>query len=651
MSGIVGILHYDGRPIERTLLDRMLAQMIHRGPDGQGLWIAGPIGLGHARLCTTPESLHEQLPLVDRTGRLALTLDGRVDNREELHRELEAKGHILRDDTDAELVLAAYECWGDTAPLHLVGDFAFAIWDERRRRLFCARDHIGIRPFYYYADDRRFLFASELAPLLIHPAVPCEPNEGMIGEFLADDILSQEETLYRGIVRLPPAHWLSVQPNRLQTFRYWDIDLLHEIRYVTDDAYAEHFGSVLGEAVRARLRSNGPIGAELSGGLDSSSVVGLIQSLHREGTVQGQGFETFSLIFPGRPCDERSYIQDVVQLWDLKSNLVDEYRAAPNDLLRQIRQQRDFPDHPNETMAMDLYRLVREKGIRVVLTGMGGDDWLGEGFAPYADLLRTGQIGTFLRSLTCEGSARHVLANFKETLGLLLPRVRQAYGRVFKRDGVPAWIDKEFAKRIYLADRLRSAPLPSRFQSYAQRSLYEFVRSGEQSICYEMAERATSRLGLDARHPFNDRRVVEFALAIPQDQRQRGPITKFVLRRTMGDRLPESVRQRSTKADFSHTDAELLLTPWAGAMLNFLETTTIGTLGWIDSIEVQRMYHDLRQRYRQDNQAYRAYCSPLWMIVGMELWLTEAQSNREALEMAPDHIRAASGKNQSLTLA
>ena len=157
MSGIAGIFNRDGRPVDPDLLARMTDAIAHRGPDGAGHWADGAVGFGHQMLCTAPESLHEQQPWRDETGQLCLVLDGRVDNRAELQRALAAAGAHLGEDTDAELVLQSYEVWGEACPKRIIGDFAFAIWDARKQQLFCARDFLGIKPFYYYADERTFL--------------------------------------------------------------------------------------------------------------------------------------------------------------------------------------------------------------------------------------------------------------------------------------------------------------------------------------------------------------------------------------------------------------------------------------------------------------------------------------------------------------
>ena len=322
MSGIVGIYNLDGRPVEQTDLQRMLDSIAHRGPDGSGVWTDGPVGLGHRMLWTTPESLHEKLPLTNKSGDLVITADARIDNRDELIPTLNLNGRPRETIPDSEIILAAYEKWGEKCPEKLLGDFSFAIWDKRRQRIYCARDPLGIKPFYYYIDSRTFLFGSELRPLFEDPTIKQKPNEGMIAEYLAVAITDNEETLYQDIFRLPPAHFMLIRHGEFRKERYWDIDPAKEVRYRTDKEYAEHFLEIFKEAVRCRLRSHRPVGAELSGGVDSSSIVGVARSIYREESLADLGFETFSLVFPGLPCDESGYIQDVVQLWNIKSNAV-----------------------------------------------------------------------------------------------------------------------------------------------------------------------------------------------------------------------------------------------------------------------------------------------------------------------------------------
>lgn len=617
MSGILGIYQWNGQPVDKAVLGRMADHLAHRGPDGRAMWIDGSVGFAHLMLHTTPESLLDSQPCADPSGLLRLTLDGRLDNREELKEAFFAKGMTLRAGTDAELVLAAYECWEEEAPLHLLGDFAFAIWDGRRRRLFCARDQIGIKPFYYYRGEGFFLFSSELRPLLAHPRARREPNEGMLGEYLASQVTSQDETLFRDLFRLPPAHRLIVTPDSVRKARYWDADPLNELRYRSDAEYAEHFLSVFGEAVRCRLRSSTPVGSDLSGGLDSSSVVGMAQSLIRRGAVLDKGFETFSLIFPGMACDESCYIDAVVRRWNLHANKLPPEFVDADTISEQIRHHLDFPDYPNQTMSNPLAVLAREKRIVVVLTGIGGDDWMGTGFPPFADLLRLGSLLALIQELRKDPEGLGLMRNFKELLAVVLPnRVRRAYTWAVRRDGVPLWIDMDFARRVDLADRLRDPSPTGPFTSYAQQDIFLSLRSGEYALACELVDRSAARLGLESRHPFNDRRFIEFALSLPQSQRQRDGQIKFILRHAMRDLLPDLVRERSTKAEFSPV---FLRAFESLGGRQFFASLVSASQGWVQKEAVGCMYAETLRVSASDDAAV-PHLWPLWMVAGIESW-------------------------------
>src|SRR3989454_9825112 len=270
----------------------MLARLAHRGPDGAGVWSGGAVGLGHRLLHTTPESLREHLPLASGDGTLVLTADARIDNRGEL---LAALGRGV-EATDAELILAAYERWGERCPEHLLGDFAFVIWDARRATLFCARDHFGVKPFYYYhAPGRLFCFASEIKGLLALAEVPRRLNETRVADYLVPLLEDKVITFYQDILRLPPAHRMTVTRQGVRIEQYWALDPEREIRMKSDADYAAAFREIFTEAVRCRLRSAFPVGSMLSGGLDSSSIVCVArQLLAQDG---GETLHTFSPVF------------------------------------------------------------------------------------------------------------------------------------------------------------------------------------------------------------------------------------------------------------------------------------------------------------------------------------------------------------------
>lgn len=629
MSGFVVMWNLNGEPADRRLLLRLTGTLAHRGPDGPGSWIAGSVGMSQWGPRAAAASSPEAEPTRDDSGKLCLVWDGRLDNREDLLASLEAEGMRLRDAGDAELALKAYQAWGPDCPSRLLGEFAFVLHDGSKREMLAARDPIGCKPLYYYADDRLLLCASDLPPLLAHPAYRRRCNDGMLGEYLACEITSLEDTLYEGIKRLPPAHVLLVGPGRLTKRRYWDVDPSRTLAYRTDDDYVEHFKALLDEAVRCRLRSPAPVGAHLSGGLDSSSVAAAAQALYRRGQAGCPGIETFSLVFPGLPCDESAFIDDVARHCQLPSHRVTPAvhgRAYFADLARQDQ---DFPGYPNGTMADPLRALARDKGIRVLLTGSGGDEWLAGSLDHAADLLRRLELRGMFRRIGSEAGNSSLTDILRAALvhGLrpLLPGgLRRTLKGWLRRDGVPVWIDPHFARRINLADRLAAAPPAPRFPSLAQQEIHATLRSGWWPHSLEMEERAASRYGVEERHPLCDRRLVEFALSLPEDQRWRGAEYKFILRRGLRGRLPDSVRQRADKAEFSPV-VRRSLEAAGGARL--FETAATAKLGMVKSGVLQRMCQE------QDQGA--AHLWPLWSVAGVEIWIRAVWGGPDAWTSGP----------------
>ena len=257
MSGIVGIFHRDGARIERALLQSLADSLSYRGPDARAIWQDGAIGLGHTLLRTTHESAGEQQP-ASLDGRLWITADARLDSRAELIAKMERDGRkIGRSVPDSELILQAYSLWGSGCIEHLRGDFSFGIWDARTRTLFCARDHFGIKPFYYAHVGKHFVFSNTLNCVRMHPDVSEELNDSAIGDFLLFGLnYDNATTTFRDVQRLPPAHWLSISASGLKIGKYWAPPTDGRIRYARADDYVEHFQALLKDAVADRLRTD-----------------------------------------------------------------------------------------------------------------------------------------------------------------------------------------------------------------------------------------------------------------------------------------------------------------------------------------------------------------------------------------------------------
>ncbi len=618
MSGLAGVYGLHGRAVDVTLLRKMTAAVAHRGPDGEGHWTDGPAGLGHRISRTTPESLGEKQPLLDESETLCLVLDGRVDNRAQLAAGLRAAGVHLRTDTDAELVLQSYALWGDGCASRIIGDFAFAIWDRRRRRLFCARDPLGIRPFYYCAHGQTFMWGSELRQLLDNLPLGPEPNEGVVGEYLSSRLVDLEETLYRGILRLAPGHVLIVEDGRVRTARYFDVDPRREIRYRSDDEYAEHFVEIFREAVHCRLRSVTPVAVFLSGGLDSSSIVGVAARLARDGHAPERGFEAYSLDFTQADADERGWVDDVARMWELPVRHVRADDAVSPSLAEQVADLRDFPDLPNTHPWGLLLAEAHRRGARTALWGYGGDEWLTGDTAHCADLLRRVRLVALarrvrddIRSLNLLGGPPVGLADaIRWCVMPLAPRPAKRLVRRFRSWDVPDWIAPDFARRVGLQERLARDVATPRFPTFAQRAIHRQLQSGWSAAEYEMVDRFETRRSMESRFPFNDRRLIEFALALPEEQRWRGTETKFILRRAGADLLPSSVARRTSKGDFTYLYAASL--EREGAAETFARLR-LEADGFVRGERVREMY---RRLHRGD----RGCLGPLWMILATEQW-------------------------------
>jgi asparagine synthase (glutamine-hydrolysing) len=617
MSGIVGLFHRDGRHADLEILDRMVSAAVHRGRDGVSTTAAGPVALAYQRLATTIESARETQPLTGARGCL-LVCDGRIDA---------VDGAPVRFDaadspTDAALVLSAWQRWGDGCLSRLAGDFAFALWDPQAARLLCARDPLGIQPLYYADCGSLVVFASEPSQVLAHPAVDRAPDEGYIAELLAGSVRSQDATLYRGVKRLPPGHALVVDRQSLRVHSYWDIDLSRELRYRTDDDYADHFKTVFEEAVRCRLRAVRPVASYLSGGLDSSSVVVVAADLARRGL--GPPIQAVSLVFPGQPdADESLFIKDVVRAAGVGWIRIEGGRFDVQASCAAAERRRDMPDFPND-VADHVRRALVARNVGVTLSGSGGDLGLSGSFYYYADLLRRGRLVRLARryvdvvrspgmrwtsAMLLRGGVWPIMpAPFKRAV---------RWGRGARGEPLPSWIPAEFARRTALADRLRRDPAPDRLPSVARYDVRQAYRDPWSVVINEMYERASVESGLEDRHPFFDVRLVELVAALPDDQRWKNGLTKHVLRQAMKGLLPESVRMRPDKAEFSGLFVDALS---AIGGESFFADLSIGRLGWVDEGEVVVRYRRMLSRLAARDPYYGDDAWVLWMIAGVETW-------------------------------
>lgn len=575
MSGIVGIYYFDGRPAGAIELDRMLKKISHRGPDASGIWSEGAVGLGHQMLRTTTESFCEQLPRTSKGRNLFITSDARIDNRNELINTLGLNANAEDEISDSELILSAYERWADGCSERLLGDFAFAIWDSTKQRLFCARDHFGVKPFYYHASEKALCFATEIKALLCLPFVPFRLNDTMVADYLTGAHRGREETLYEGLMRLPPGHNLTADRNGLRLQSYWSLDPHAELRLKSDEQYTEAFRELFTEAVDCRTRSALPIGSMLSGGLDSSSITCRAQELlAQDGRQQ---LQTYSAIFDQvAQCDERLFINAVRAEKNIDSHFVIGDQKGPLTDLDRVLWHEDKPVFgPNLFLHWELYKAASHNGVRVILDGFDGDSAVSHGYHYLNELASEGRWFKLTREAimlfrNLGDSPWKPLARYAQHYGLnpLISRSRALKTarriwralarRSFDRNNqspqpfeLRSLINPDYAESIGIGERYRAWRKAQSFSARTEReSHYRTLTQDSLPLAFELFDGAAAAFGIEARYPFWDKRLVEFCLSLPPEQKLRRGWSRFVLRKAMAGILPEKIQWRRDKIDF-----------------------------------------------------------------------------------------------------
>jgi asparagine synthase (glutamine-hydrolysing) len=585
MSGIAAIFELDGAPARGELIDAMMARLAHRGPDGAACEVSGSIALGHCLLATTPEDTLARQPLT--RDRRWIVADARLDNRQEI---LDALAVVGRDRalSDAELILRAYEAWGAACPRRLLGDFAFVIWDGARRELFCARDPMGVKQLFYVHDAGTFRCASEMHALFADPRVRRRPHRRSLALFLTYQYTEREQTLWEGVIALTPAHTVTVGAATLRRAAYWRPDLDPRRRQATPDERAEEFRSVFTEAVRCRLRSARPVAAEVSGGLDSSSIASVAEELRQQGRVSGPPITMLHLAFPGLSCDEGPYSQAVADRWGMA--LTTAYPTEMPALLSPdpVRCARDVYFHPTMAMLEPLIKTGLERGIRTTLTGLGSDQLMHRTGVECAGKLRRGHPVEAARAVGLDRasfSARSLRSAVRQGLVPLLPYgLQRTLLRKFRRLP-PAWRwlrppwQEEMRREMEVLEQKTYdlGPEPETRET-AARILWGYDTSQVLGQC----DRHTAGFGAEQRHPFFDQRVVELLLGLPPEERYDNGVLKPILRRAMNGTLPSLVRDRPDKAILTDYVRERFYKPYWGRFCELARQSRLAEEGIIE---------------------------------------------------------------------
>jgi len=614
MSGLTGLFRYRGT-VDNDEIGRMNDSLSHRGPDGSSTYTMGPVGFGHQYFQTTPESEYVSQPVHD--SNYLFTCDARIDNREELIGDLDIDRQKI---SDAELILEAYDKWGKRCPDHLLGSFAFGIWDAIREELFLVRDHMGIKPLYYYRGGDVFAFATEMKALLSQDFVDATIDETRIGTYLAGQMNGGGCTSFEDICRLPPATAMSIERDSVSKRVYWKPDPTREIQLESDQAYAERFRELFVDAVRKRIRGGPPVGSTLSGGLDSSSVACTAERIRDF----DDPIEAFSLVYDEvEVCDEREYIETVLDAGDFNSHYVPGDRDGPLSFLDECLWCIDEPFVGTHMfLYWNLYSRANTEGVRILLEGVDGDTTVSHGFGYLVELAVKGrllkmfqaahhasQFDIFQQWSTWEVLWRRVLTTLAPDPARKLWRKVHGQADTLKRSN-PV-IDETFSDEIDLeslmsqSDMRFSPPKTERQHHYNQ--LQSFP-----ATAFEMANHVGNFHNVEPRFPFFDKRLVDFCLALPPTQKFHRDGTRIILRRSLEGVLPEKIRMRTDKTS-SHENFRIgLLERNSHVLSDLLFDSSLD--GFIDSAKMTIKYDEMRQGTGDDLES-------LWRTATLSRWL------------------------------
>jgi len=641
MCGIAGIIEGDNRPVNVSQLEAMTQVLAHRGPDGEGYVLLSPrgdakpirsigplsdsiglgpkgyaVGFGHRRLAILDLSPLGHQPMASPNGKYWVTYNGEIYNYLELREELRTRGYTFRSASDTEVLLTAYQEWGEECLPRLNGMFAFALWDTARRSLLCARDRFGEKPFYYWWDGRQFAFASEIKGLL--PVVKeVRPNQQAVAEYLESGNLDDgSSTFFEGISQLLPGHFLKIQDEQIRIAKYWGLPEEHaDARSLPTSVDA--FQDVFFDAVRIRMRSDVPVGGCLSGGLDSSSIVCVVQE-NRKGNGP---FHTFSSCFDNPTYDERPYIQSVVAHTGVQPHFAFPDPTELRDNVASLIWTQEEPFGSTSIFAQwNVMRLAKQMGVKVLLDGQGADELLG-GYPSlfgtyYAELFSKGAWGRLLGEIgqyyRLHGKfGPYIPASFARSL---LPPVFVQWVRSHIT-GSRKWVSAELRGKRGEAGKPPGGMSPSLRKHQCQLLAGTGLRA---LLHYE--DRNSMAFGVEARLPFLDYRLVEMLFGLDNSCKIQNGWSKRILRDAMVGILPEQVRLRTDKMGFVTPEDIWFRTSLQGMTRDILQDPRTSQRGYLNVAEALK-------EFDAHVEGKKNLSSTIWRWVNLELWSRQFMDN------------------------
>jgi len=623
MCGIAGVVRLDGGGARATRAEAlaMAERLRHRGPDGQASWASpsGACSLGHARLKVIDLETGDQ-PMGNKDGSVQVVFNGEIYNFQALRTELEAAGHRFRTQSDTEVLVHGWEEWGDALPERVDGMFAFAIWDEAKGRLFLARDRTGKKPLFWTRSGHRFAFASEIKALLTLPWVVDEVDGDALPYYLAYGYVPAPRTFYKGIQKLPPATCMTVDGGRIARRRYWMLDWTFAHAGLPDDTAAARVRTLLGDAVDRRLVSDVPLGAFLSGGIDSTLIVGLMRE-----RIEGP-LRTFSLGFADDATyDETPFARTVAKRFGTEhTEFMVEAHAV--DLVDDLVEAYDEPFGDSSAIPTHIVSRLTREHVTVALTGDGGDE-LFCGYPRFLGMAVGERVG---RRMAAVGNAlggmlphhanfRHPLRRFQRFFAAAALEPEE---RMLRWIGYLPEMEGYFRSEVvHVPDR---AELTESFRVPWDRFQGESAVARAMALTFETylpedllvkADRCYMSHGLELRSPFLDTALMEFAAGMPDRLRYRGKTLKWLLKYAFADLLPPEIARRG-KWGFGVPLPLWFRTHWKGLFEGRVLATDARVWGWLERAPVEALWRDHQAGTADHGHA-------LWALLTLETWLRE----------------------------
>jgi len=612
MCGICGIVGADNRdPETRATVEKMVSAIRHRGPDDKGFYQDEFITLGHSRLSIIDVE-HGGQPMPNEEKSMWVMLNGEIYNYIELRQELVAKGHVFSTKSDTEVVLHSYEEHGEGCVNYLNGMFAFAIWDKPRRKLLLARDRVGIKPLYYTQQRGQFLFASEIKALLENSACARRPDMTSVAEYMVRSYVTGDRTFLSDVRKLEPGHVLVLQDGQIRKSKYWDVTFVEEDK--GEKYYVEKLAWLISDAVRLQLRSDVPLGAYLSGGIDSSTVVCAATKL------LSRPVETFSGAFAeGARYDERKYIAVVNEAC---KTIHHEVIPTMEEFFEKLPLLIWFLDEPvvgAGVFPQYAVSALAGKHVKVVLGGQGGDE-LFAGYTKYYRPYFSERLADFARLRLDRSSPATIIPDF---LAFTRNRGATDIPAFFRRLSAPSPQSVLSGAMRHTAEGLPSPSLPAGLGSL-ELMLYFDLKEYLQGLL-QVEDRASMAASIESRVPILDHRIVELAASIPYKYKMRHGLTKYLLREAAKGSVPEIILSRRDKMGFP-TPIDVWFSRSGRAILRFFDSPEVERRGILDRKRVVEVVTD-HVRGKRDNSFL------IWKMINVELWFSMFIEGKKARDV------------------